>query len=145
MLPSDSGVAPRKPTTFVAREVHQCISCGGKSTLQSADSENQHSAFEKHYRVKELATLWGLSTKTITRLFADEPGVLSVSGMFTGKRKYVTLSIPQSVALRIHERLRNQTLQPTLAGGNPLRVIHLRHLDAGMSKKPRNVIKLKAA
>ena len=33
---------------------------------------------EKHYRIKELAALWGLSAKAIIRVFRDEPGVLRI-------------------------------------------------------------------
>jgi hypothetical protein len=100
-------------------------------------------AFEKHYRVSELAALWRLSTKTVTRMFSKEAGVIRVAHDRTSKRKYVTLSIPASVALRVHERLGNQPFQSTLAGGHPLRIIRLGDLHAGMSKKPRNVLKLK--
>ena len=98
-------------------------------------------AFEKHYRVRELAGLWGLSAKTVTRMFAEEPGVIRVANEWTGKRKYATLSIPESVALRVHERLGNQTLQATLAGGQPRRIIRLRDLHAGVAKKPRSIFK----
>jgi AraC-like DNA-binding protein len=38
-------------------------------------------AFEKHYRVKDLAGLWGLSAKTVARIFADEAGVIRVPMM----------------------------------------------------------------
>jgi hypothetical protein len=34
------------------------------------------SAVEKHYRVKELADLWGFSENTIIKLFSNEDGVL---------------------------------------------------------------------
>jgi hypothetical protein len=61
-----------------------------------------------------------------------------------GRRKYTTPSIPESVALRVQVRLGKEPLQAQLAAGHPLRVIRLRDLDAGMSKKPRNVLKLKA-
>lgn len=61
-------------------------------------------ATEKHYRVKDLAELWGVSKHTITKLFENEPGVLRLE-FPTGKRKYVTLSIPESVAARVHQRL----------------------------------------
>jgi hypothetical protein len=98
-------------------------------------------AFEKHYRVRELAGLWGLSAKTVTRMFAKEAGVIRIANEGTGKRNYATLSIPESVASRVHERLGNQTFQATLAGGHPLRIIRLGDLHAGMSKKPRNVLK----
>ena len=97
---------------------------------------------ERHYRVHELATLWGFSANTIIRLFATEEGVIRlVSG--AGKRKYVTLSIPESVALRVHERLGREALQVQLPPPNPLRVIRLRDLNAGTAKRPRDVIKLK--
>jgi len=33
-------------------------------------------AFEKHYCVNEVAELWGLSERTIRRIFTDEPGVI---------------------------------------------------------------------
>jgi AraC-like DNA-binding protein len=98
-------------------------------------------AFEKHYRVKELARLWGLSPKTITRTFEEEAGVVRIANEGTGKRKYATLSIPESVALRVHERLGNQSLQPALAGGHPLRVVRLRDLHAGVPKQTRHILK----
>ena len=100
--------------------------------------------FEKHYRVRELAGLWGLSAKTVTRIFSEEAGVIRIENG-VGKRKYATLSIPESVASRVHERLGNQPLQATLAGGHPLRVIRLGDLHAGVSKKSRHVVKLKPA
>ena len=100
-------------------------------------------ALEKHYRVSELGELWGFSHNTIIKLFATEPGVIRLeSGM--GRRKYTTLSIPESVALRIHERLSNNSLKPHLAAGNPLHVIRLRNLNGRVPKKPRNVLKLHA-
>ncbi len=59
-------------------------------------------AVEKHYRVKELADLWGFSQNTIIKLFSNEDGVLRLESP-TGKRKYATLSIPESVAILVHE------------------------------------------
>jgi hypothetical protein len=102
-------------------------------------------ALEKHYRVSELARLWSLSVNTIIKQFINEPGVLRLTSIDAGKRRYSVLSIPESVALRVHERLSYQRLEPALAGRNPLRVIRLRDLDAGVPKKPRNILKLKAA
>jgi hypothetical protein len=99
-------------------------------------------ALEKHYRVKDLAELWSLCENTIIHLFANEPGVLRVRRP-GGKR--AALSVPQSVVLRVHERLGQNSFEPALAGGNPLRVIRLRDLDGGVPKKPRNVLKLHAA
>ena len=102
-------------------------------------------AAEKHYRVKELAALWGMSADMITRLFHEEPGVLRVDNFGSAKRKYAVLSIPETVALRVHERLSNNTFQTALPAANPLRVIRLGDLDTGVSKKPRNILKLHAA
>ena len=61
-------------------------------------------AFERHFRPKELATIWGLDETTIRRLFQDEPGVLKVgkSNRRDGKRDYLSLRIPESVAQRVH-------------------------------------------
>jgi hypothetical protein len=65
--------------------------------------------FDKHYRVKELAELWSLSDKTIIRLFQDEPGVLKMGEPESRrKRSYFTLLIPENVAQRVHQRLRNK-------------------------------------
>ncbi len=64
-------------------------------------------ALERHYSVSELAQLWGLSEKTIRRMFFDEPGVVKwghEEGRF--KRAYMTLRIPESVMQRVHRRLR---------------------------------------
>ena len=45
-------------------------------------------AFEKHYHIRELAGLWGLSAKTVTRIFADEAGVFGVANDGTCNRNY---------------------------------------------------------
>ena len=100
-------------------------------------------ALEKHYRAKELATLWGLSANTVIRMFQAEPGVLNLSNFNTpGKRKYKVLSIPESIALAVHSRLRQNPLQAPLPPGDPFRVILLGNLNAGVSKQPRNILKL---
>jgi hypothetical protein len=82
------------------------------------------SAFEKHYRVKELAGFWGLSPKTVTRIFADEAGVIRVANGGIAKRKYATLSIPESVASRVHERL-GHAATPQPVEIRPLRIVRL--------------------
>lgn len=65
-------------------------------------------AFEKHYSVHEIAELWNLSDETIRRHFRDEPGVVTLGLKYSHKkRSYVVLRIPESVAIRVHERLRN--------------------------------------
>jgi hypothetical protein len=87
--------------------------------------------FEKHYRVRELAAAWGFCDNTIIRLFANEPGVIRLE-RGTGGRKYVTLSIPESVARRVHETLSQQPVVSTVkrlavrTEAEPRRVIRLR-------------------
>jgi predicted transcriptional regulator len=60
---------------------------------------------ERHYSVKDLAEMWGLSPAAIRRLFRDEPGVLRFGKEKRGHRRdYMTLRIPASVAERVYRR-----------------------------------------
>lgn len=90
-------------------------------------------ALQKHYRVKEISRMWGISIDKAQRLFADEPNVARISKDGPG-RKRTTLMIPESVVLHVHERLSNDGLQATPARRNPLRVIHLRDSNRRMPK-----------
>src|SRR5262249_49801195 len=92
----------------------------------------QNLAFEKHYRVKDLASLWGLSRKTVTRVFAGEAGVVRVTN--DGTSKYATLSISESAASRVHEKLGKQQLCETAEAIQSLKIIRLRHLDPTLSR-----------
>jgi hypothetical protein len=59
--------------------------------------------FEKHYRISELAELWGLGRETVRRLVKDDPGVIKIR---MGRKKMHTVySVPESAAHRIHTRL----------------------------------------
>jgi len=78
-------------------------------------------AFEKHNRVKDLASLWGLSPKTVTQIFAGEAGIVRVTNDGTSKRKYATLSIPESVASRVHEKLGSSSFARPQKPSNRLR------------------------
>jgi hypothetical protein len=70
--------------------------------------ETESRAFERHYRVGELARVWNLGRETIRKLIKDEPDVLKIK---MGRKKAHTFySVPASVAERIHTRL--------LSGGN---------------------------
>jgi hypothetical protein len=62
--------------------------------------------FERHFTAKELAELWALDQTTIRRLFCDEPGVLKIgkANRHDGRRDYVSLRIPESVARRVYIR-----------------------------------------
>jgi hypothetical protein len=62
---------------------------------------------ERHYTVEEVATTWGLSTDTITRIFENEPGVFDASCNPHGKkeprkRRHRKLMIPESVVIRVY-------------------------------------------
>jgi hypothetical protein len=59
---------------------------------------------QRHYSAAELAEAWALDQSTIRRMFQDQPGVLKIGKVSRrdGKRDYVTLRIPESVAARFH-------------------------------------------
>lgn len=80
----------------------------GKTAEFSRSRSAEHDvAFERHFSVGELVELWGLSEKTIRRIFAEEPGVLEWgSDEKRFKRGYKTLRIPESVVERVHRRMR---------------------------------------
>jgi hypothetical protein len=60
---------------------------------------------EKHYRVNELAQMWGVSRQTIIRTFVDERGVLALGPRRTlHRRPHITLLIPESVVARVKSR-----------------------------------------
>jgi hypothetical protein len=64
------------------------------------------SALERHYSPREIAEMWGWSVKSVIRRFYNEPGVLKVERPETrSKRRYSQITIPESVLLRVHERL----------------------------------------
>lgn len=69
-------------------------------------------ALEKHYRVNELAALWRLNRKYITQLFRDEPGVIKF-----GPPHYITLSIPEGVAVRVHHSISQPPFKPEISRG----------------------------
>ncbi len=62
------------------------------------------SVVERHFTPKELAEAWQLDEATVRRLFIDIPGVLKIGRATAraGKRSYVTLRIPQTVAERVY-------------------------------------------
>ena len=62
--------------------------------------------FERHFTVDQLAEVWGMSDDFVRRLFLHEPGVVVFYHHRPGRRVYRTLRIPESVAQRVHTRLR---------------------------------------
>lgn len=62
--------------------------------------------FQRHFMPKELAKLWGLSADIVRRACENEPDVIRVGhGESISRRRYVSLRIPESVAVRVHKRL----------------------------------------
>jgi AraC-like DNA-binding protein len=71
------------------------------------DTPTLHPALERHYTLLQVAELWGWSDETVRRVFRDEPGVLrtALPSLRTRKRQNFALRIPESVLVRVHERL----------------------------------------
>ena len=78
------------------------------STVEAfGDQTINDKAVERHYSAEEIGRLWGLSPRTVRRMFENEPGILVFGN--TGsmkKRRYLTLRVPESVLVRVHRRLR---------------------------------------
>lgn len=75
-----------------------------KKPVQSATATE---AFERHYSVLEIANMWSLSERTVRRMFDGEEGIVNWArseGRY--KRHYQTLRIPESVMLRVYQRIR---------------------------------------
>ena len=70
-----------------------------------SDLLGEHTTFERHYRVSDLARLWGLGRETVRKLVKDDPGVIKIR---MGRKKAHTIySVPESAARRIHTLLLN--------------------------------------
>jgi len=65
-----------------------------------------HAALERHYTVAEIAEKWNLSETKVREMFTDEPGVLKTQlrTLRSRKRQNVSLRIPESALLRVHQR-----------------------------------------
>ena len=69
------------------------------------DVSVENTTFEKHYRIGDLARLWGLGRETVRKLVKDDPGVIKIR--MGRKKAHTVYSIPESAARRIHTRLLN--------------------------------------
>jgi hypothetical protein len=76
-----------------------------KGVLKESYKISDSSVGEKHFAPAELAKIWGVSTVTIRRIFEREAGVLKLGRTHGRKRRYLTLRIPESVAVRVHAKL----------------------------------------
>ena len=82
--------------------LHDIPSAGGRALGAYALRESPP-AFERHYRIGELAEIWQLGRETVRLLVKDEDGVIKIR---LGRKKAQTVySVPESVARRIHTRL----------------------------------------
>jgi hypothetical protein len=76
-----------------------------QTTATSDTTTPKDAAFDPHYRIAALAKMWGLSRETVRLIVKDEPGVIKIR---RGRLKaHTSYSVPESVARRIHTRLRN--------------------------------------
>jgi hypothetical protein len=79
---------------------------GQKTATAGRNSEpDDCPAFERHYRIAELAQMWNLGRETVRLLVKDEQGVIKIR--LGRKRAHTIYSVPESVAVRIHTRLLN--------------------------------------
>jgi hypothetical protein len=77
----------------------------GQLTRNRESTDPGRPAFERHYRIGELAEMWKLGRETVRLLVRDEQGVIKIR---LGRKKAHTIySVPESVAVRIHTRLLN--------------------------------------
>jgi hypothetical protein len=66
---------------------------------------------ERHFTLTEIAELWNLSYGFVRDIFQEEPGVLKLgeqTRLSSGrkyKRRYFTIRVPESVLLRVQQRL----------------------------------------
>jgi len=59
----------------------------------------ENTTFERHYRISDLARLWGLGRETVRKLIKDDPGVIKIR---MGRKKAHTIySVPESAARRM--------------------------------------------
>ncbi|PYS16748.1 MAG: hypothetical protein DMG15_01235 [Acidobacteria bacterium] len=67
--------------------------------------DHDGTTFERHYRIGELAELWGLGRETVRKLVKDDPEVIKIR--MGRKKAHTVYSVPESAAERIHTRLLN--------------------------------------
>ena len=80
----------------------QEIAQAATPTRSTESSAPEDPAFERHYRIGELAAKWQLGRETVRLLVKDERGVIKIR---LGRN--TIYSVPESVAVRIHTRLLN--------------------------------------
>jgi hypothetical protein len=79
--------------------------CPGDRSQRGDFVSLEHPAFERHYRIGELAEMWKLGRETVRLLVKDEQGVIRIR--LGRKKAHTVYSVPESVAVRIYTRLQN--------------------------------------
>lgn len=79
------------------------------NNLAPVDSTSRVISLERHFKPRELAKIWAFDESTIRRWFEDEPGVLKIGRTVSrnGKRRKVSLRIPESIAEKVHRMRSN--------------------------------------
>jgi hypothetical protein len=68
-------------------------------------SQERHEPFEeRHFTVRELASMWRLSREFVRQVVQHEAGVTEWVRQQPGRRRYRVLRVPQSVAERLYNR-----------------------------------------
>ncbi len=124
----------RTPVTIHKISKHHVVRSRGISNVRSIQQEPAAHAIahkiseEKHYTPSELASMWHFSPATIRKIVRNEAGVLKLQGMGSayGKRSYTTFSIPESVAVRIHERFTQEPFETKIPRRKQRRVVFVR-------------------
>ncbi len=94
--------AMKRPADLIAAQTRLRAKNEGRTTtapqpfLPPTDS-----AVEQHFTPAQVAQQWGVSTRTVRRLFANTPGVLKLGT----KGKHVSLRIPGRLLKAYHTKL----------------------------------------
>jgi hypothetical protein len=100
IAPNGNPMTSMEPRRFS----HHPIAPAATPTSNTESSAPPHPAFERHYRIGELAEMWQLGRERVRLLVKEERGVI---GVRLGRQKAHTIySVPESVAARIHILLR---------------------------------------
>jgi hypothetical protein len=87
--------------------------------MKQPDSDT--AIFERHYTLGELGKQWHMSIRTLRDWFIREPGVIKFGSesLRKGKqRAYVSMRVPESVALRVYLRMTGKAVRQTPQGGS---------------------------
>jgi hypothetical protein len=83
---------------------------------QNAKGDDKNPAsdvFERHFTIREIAERLNMSCYKVANLFIDEPGVVKTGRPRgfnkAGKRHYLILRVPESVARRVYLKLQRRS------------------------------------